>query len=74
MSISDLLKKAVSRAEELPKEEQDGLAEMLLLEIESEKKWDESFEKYPEKLAELGDEALKEFRNGKTFTLDLEAD
>lgn len=61
-----LLQKAFARASELPEEEQDALAAVLMREMESERRWAEAFAKSQHTLAKLADEAIAEYRAGKT--------
>ena len=68
--MTQLLEKAFARASELPDEDQDTLAERLLAEIESEKRWDELFAQSQDELGRLADEALAQHRRGKTQRLD----
>lgn len=68
--MTQLLEKAFAKASELSAEEQDAIAELVLKEIESEKRWDEAFAGSPDLLSELADEALAEHRAGKTEDLD----
>jgi hypothetical protein len=64
--MTKLLDKAVLAASRLPEPEQDALAAMLLAEIESERRWTESFEKSQDLLSELAAEARAEHAAGKT--------
>lgn len=64
--MTQLLDKAVSEAAKLPEPEQDALAAILLTEIESERRWSDSFAKSQDALAELAAEALAEHAAGKT--------
>ena len=58
----------------LPPEEQDAVASLILEEIESEKRWDELFADSQERLARLAEEAIAEYKAGKTKPLDPERD
>jgi len=62
-----LLEKAFAEAAKLSEAEQEALAQQILAEIESEKKWDVLFARSHEK---LGEEALAEFRAGRTEELN----
>jgi len=64
--VTKLLEKAFAEAAKLPLEEQDCFAQMLLAELASERRWAEAFDKSREKLAALAEEALAEFKGGKT--------
>ena len=65
--MTKLLEQAIEEAKKLPETEQDALAQRLLLALD-EQRWNELFAR-PESeqlLSELADEALAEFRFGKT--------
>ena len=66
------LEKAFAEASKLSEEEQNALATWILQEITSEKRWEKTFSKSPDKLAQLAEEALREHRRGKTQPLDPE--
>jgi len=68
--MTGLLKEAFDRASELPPEDQEVFARLVLSELESEAKWADLFAKSQNVLDELADEALKEFEAGKTVPLD----
>jgi len=70
--MTKLLEKAFAEAVKLPKKEQDRLAKWLLAELESERRWDESFALCAEQLAQMAEEALKEHRKGRTKLLNPE--
>jgi hypothetical protein len=67
------LSQAFAEAEQLPEPEQDALAEWLLAELESEKRWDRAFAGSSETLDRLAEEALTEDRAGRTQDLDPES-
>ncbi len=64
----------MKRISSLPDKEQDALAELILAEVESEKRWDKLFESSPDTLADMAAEALAEEKAGRTSTLDLTRD
>jgi hypothetical protein len=68
--MTELLEKAFAEASKLPQEAQDMLAEMLLVDLAAEEKWDETFANSQDKLARLANEALAEYRDGKTKKLE----
>ncbi len=68
--MTELLEKAFAEASKLPRDAQDMLARMLLADLAAEEKWDETFAKSQDKLAQLADEALAEYRDGKTKKLE----
>ena len=70
--MTKLLEKAFTEANKLDENEQDALAQWILDELASERQWDEAFEKSQDKLGKLADEALAEYRAGRTKPLDPE--
>ena len=70
--MTKLLEKAFNEASKLPKIEQNALAKWLLKELEAERKWDELFAESESLLDQLADEALEEYRSGKTKPLELD--
>ena len=64
------LRKAFEAASKLPDAEQDALAAAILEELESERRWDELFQRSADALAKLAKEALAEDRAGRTRPLD----
>jgi hypothetical protein len=69
-----LLERAFAEASKLPTAEQDAVASLVLAELESEQRWSKSFASSHNKLAQMADEALREFKAGETRPLDLERD
>lgn len=70
--MTKLLERAFTEAAKLPEQEQDALAAAILEELESERRWDELFERSGDVLSELAEEALAEHRAGRTRELDPE--
>ena len=70
--MTALLTKAFEQAAQLPDVEQNALAKWLLDELQSEKRWSESFAESEDVLEKLADEALEAKRQGKTTPLNLE--
>ena len=68
--MTKLLEKAFIEASGLPEEEQDLIARYVLDDIEAEEKWDETFANSQDELSLLADEALKDFEDGRTKSLD----
>lgn len=68
--MTHALTSAVEQAEQLPPEEQDVLASILVEEIASEQRWAQSFARTENALEALAAEALAEFKSGKTRSLD----
>jgi hypothetical protein len=68
--MTKLLEQAVAKARELPEAEQDAIAQIVMDEIESERRWDELFAKSPHKLRKLADRAWAEHEAGGSQELD----
>lgn len=68
--MTKVLEEALAKARELPEAEQDAIAQLMLEEIESEKRWDESFAQSPDKLRKLADRAWAEHEAGGSEDLD----
>ncbi len=66
------LEEAFQAAAKLPEADQDALAAAIKAEIEADAAWDRSFANSQDKLARLADEALEEYRSGRTRPLDLD--
>jgi hypothetical protein len=72
--MTQLLEHAFSEASKLPESEQDAFASLLLAELESERRWAQSFASSQNQLAKLADEALREMNAGETLPMDLDRD
>ncbi|MBS4027006.1 MAG: hypothetical protein KGZ58_00095 [Ignavibacteriales bacterium] len=70
--MEQLLTKAFERASQLPKPLQEKIAEELLEDIEAELKWDSTLAKSQDKLEQLAEKALTEFKSGKTKQLGFD--
>ena len=68
--MTELLEKAFSEVSRLPLATQDIIAERLLEDIHAEVKWDDTFADTQDKLSQLADEALEDFRKGETKPLE----
>ena len=64
------LEQAFTEAAKLPPQEQNAVADWLLAELESEKRWDKLFADSQDVLSNLAAEALAEHRSGQTQELD----
>lgn len=70
--MTHLLEQAFAAASRLPADEQDALARALLHDLASEGAIDERIASSSDSLARLADEALAEYRSGRTESLDPE--
>ena len=64
------LEQAFTEASKLSPMEQDVLADWMLAELRSEKKWDKLFANSQEVLSKLASEAIAEYRSGQTKELN----
>jgi hypothetical protein len=71
--MTKLLTDAFEKVSQLPEDDQDAIAEWLLEELQSERSWDQLFERSADELGALASEALAEHRAGLTRPLS-EAD
>ena len=70
--MTKLLEKAFDEAAKLSDDEQNALAQVVLAELASERRWDELFAGSTDVLSELAEEALAEHRAGRTKPLDTD--
>lgn len=63
--MTQLLERAMQRAQELPQAGQDAVAALILEEIESERGWQERFDSSQDLLAKLAQEALDDLQAGR---------
>ncbi len=68
--MTELLKKAFEKASQLPVDEQDRFGAWMLVELDSEERWNDLFARSQDMLAKMADEALAEHRAGKTAPLN----
>jgi hypothetical protein len=68
--MTKLLQKALAEVKKLPEEEQDRVAELLLAEIASERRWNETFARTQDQLGRLADQVLEEHKQGRTKSFD----
>ena len=66
------MEEAIKALQALPDERQDAAADLVLHQLEDDRKWEESSAKYADKVARLGEQALAEFDAGQTDELDPE--
>ncbi|MEC4985083.1 MAG: hypothetical protein SAJ37_06880 [Oscillatoria sp. PMC 1068.18] len=69
--MTQKLAQALLQLSQLPEAEQEAIATLILKEIEAEKRWTEAFANSEDELSFLADEALAEFKQGKTRPLNL---
>ncbi len=70
--MTELLKQAIQKIENLSDEDQNAIATIILEELEDELKWEQSFANSHDLLAELAAEAMAEYKAGETQVLDPE--
>ncbi len=67
--MTSLLQQAFQKAQALPEEEQDAIAAILIEEMASEQRWQQSFARSRDVLDRLAAEAREEYRQGRTVDL-----
>lgn len=65
--MTQALSKAFEAASDLPEDAQQMLAEQLMEENEGDLRWDETSANNQDQLERMADQALQEFRSGKTM-------
>ncbi len=68
--MTKLLEQAYSRVTQLPDNQQDAIASLILEALADEEQWTEQFANSQDALAKLAMEALAEHKAGKTLPLD----
>ena len=74
MPMTWLLEKAFAEASKLPEDQQEAIAAIVLDELASERRWSEAFAKSQDQLASPGNEALAEFKEGRTRLFEKDSD
>ncbi len=64
------LEQAISEAKQLSEAEQDAIARLVPDEIESDRRWEASLARWPEKLSSLADRAWAEHEAGGSEPFD----
>jgi len=72
--MTQLLEHAFKEAAKLSESEQNAVASLLLAELESERRWEQSFAASQDELARLADSALRELADGQTQPMDVKRD
>jgi hypothetical protein len=70
--MTRLMEKALEALQSLPDEQQDSVAGFVLSEIEAQRNWTISSLRHADALRKLADEAVEDFRAGRTSELDPE--
>ena len=69
--MTKLLEKAFKEASKLPKLGQNAFAKWVMDELETESKWQETFASSEDILDKLADQALEEYKAGKSKILNV---
>ncbi len=64
--MTQLLQEAFEKVAKLSLEEQDAIAQWILAELASERKWDEDFASSADLLDRLASEAIDDYAQGRT--------
>jgi hypothetical protein len=69
--MTELLERAFKEASKLPDVEQNALAKWVMEELEAEGKWEKAFAASEDVLDKLANEALAEYKQGRTKPLNI---
>ena len=69
--MTELLERAFKEASKLPEVEQNTLAKWVMEELEAEGKWEKAFAASEDVLDKLANEALAEYKQGRTKPLNI---
>ncbi|NET26510.1 hypothetical protein [Okeania sp. SIO1I7] len=69
--MTNVIEQALIKLSQLPENQQEAIAYLILAEIEDEKRWAENFANSQDQLAQLAEEAIAEFKQGKTKPLNF---
>ncbi|MEJ7811317.1 MAG: hypothetical protein WKG32_12975 [Gemmatimonadaceae bacterium] len=69
--MTELLQQIIREAEKLPPEVQDAFARRWMQELAEERAWDGAFDRPSPALAEMADEAIRDYHEGHTKPLNL---
>ena len=64
-AMGKLLDRVITETAKLPDEEQEAFAAFMLAELESERRWDDLFDRSQDLLARMAQEAREEYRAGR---------
>ena len=70
--MTQLLERALSQVAGLTESDQDSIAALILEELADERRWESSFAKSPDVLGRLAQEALADYKAGKTRILNVD--
>lgn len=70
--MTELLARAFEHASGLPDDRQDELARQILEDVMGESKWDKTLAHSQDQLGKLADQALEEFRAGRTLEMGFD--
>ena len=70
--MTELLRQAIAKINNLSDDEQNAIATIILEELEDEMRWEKAFASSHDILAKLAEDAMAEYKAGKTQELDPE--
>ena len=70
--MTRLLEKALLQINELPPEQQDAIASLILDEISDDRRWDNAFANSQQKLSQLADKVRSDIQAGRTKKLGFD--
>ncbi len=70
--MTQLLEKVIAKVQQLPSEDQDAVAQLILDELEDEQRWDEAFARSPTTLSRLAAKVREDINAGKIKSLGMD--
>ena len=70
--MTQLLEQALAEVRKLPALEQDAIASLILDELADEQRWDESFARSQDKLAQLAAKVREDIRAGRVRDIGMD--
>jgi hypothetical protein len=70
--MTKLLEKALAEIQKLSEQDQDSIAQIILEEIEDERKWDEAFAKSQHKLSKIAEKVRADIKAGKVKKIGID--
>jgi len=70
--MTQLLEQALAELRKLTESEQDAMAALILDELADEQRWQESFARSQDQLAQLAEQARKDIREGRVRNMGID--
>jgi aspartate/glutamate racemase len=70
--MTQLLEEAIAKVQELPAQEQDAIAQLILDELADEQRWDQAFARSQDALRRLAAQVREDIRAGKVKPVGMD--